>query len=228
MSEIEKLVTGRRKKFVKVKTAKGRKKSSTEWLQRQLNDPYVIAAQRMGYRSRATFKLIELDEKYSFLGKGKNIVDLGAAPGGWTQLAVTKNKGQGQVIGLDILEMDEIPGATIIQKDFTEDDAPDILKALLKGKADIVMSDMAANTVGHQQTDHLRIMSLVEMAYEFAKEVLEFDGVFIAKVFQGGAQKELLDDMKINFKKVAHFKPKSSRKNSPETYVIATGFKAKD
>ncbi len=227
MSEIEKQVTGRRKKFVKVKTAKGRKRGSTNWLQRQLNDPYVEAAKRMGFRSRAAFKLIELDEKYSFLGRGKSIVDLGAAPGGWTQLAVQRNKGQGQVIGLDILEMDDIEGATIIQKDFTEDDAPDMLKDILRGKADIVMSDMAANTVGHQQTDHLRIMALVEMAYEFAKEVLEVNGVFIAKVFQGGAQKELLDDMKANFAKVGHFKPKSSRKGSPETYVVATGFKAK-
>lgn len=227
MSEIEKQVTGRRKKFVKVKTAKGRKKSSTEWLQRQLNDPYVAAANRMGLRSRAAFKLIELDEKYSFLGRGKNIVDLGAAPGGWTELAVKRNKGQGQVIGIDILEMDDIPGATIIQKDFTEDDAPDILKSLLNGKVDIVMSDMAANTVGHQQTDHLRIMALVEMAYYFAKEVMADNGVFIAKVFQGGAQKDLLDDMKRSFTKVGHFKPKSSRKGSPETYVVATGFKAK-
>lgn len=181
----------------------------------------------MGYRSRAAFKLIQLDEKYKFLGKGKTIVDLGCAPGGWTQIAVLRNKGSGQVVGLDILETEPIAGAVTIQQDFTEADAADKLKALLHGEADIVMSDMAANTTGHQQTDHLRTIHLVELAYDFAKEVLADGGIFIAKVFQGGAEGELLADVKRNFAKVSHFKPAASRKESPETYLVAQGYRGK-
>ncbi len=220
-----KLVEGRHTLAVKVKTAKYKKKSSNQWLLRQLNDPYVSEAQRLGYRSRAAFKLIQLDEKYHFLGKGKNIVDLGCAPGGWTQIAVMRNKGQGKVIGIDILETAPIEGAQLICQDFTSDDAADKLKALLDGEADVVMSDMAANTIGHQQTDHLRTIALVEAAYDFAKQVLKKGGIFIAKVFQGGAEGELLADAKRNFEKVAHCKPSASRKESPETYFVAIGYK---
>lgn len=210
---------------VHVKTARYRRPSSTKWLERQLNDPYVAEAKRQGYRSRAAFKLIQLDEKYKFLGKGKTIVDLGCAPGGWTQVAVARNKGTGQVVGLDILETEPIVGATLICQDFTTEDAPDKLKALLNGPADVVMSDMAANTTGHQQTDHLRTIALVELAYAFAKEVLAPGGIFIAKVFKGGTEGELLKDMKQNFAKVAHAKPDASRKGSPEEYVVAIGFR---
>lgn len=218
-------VKSQRNLTVRVKTAKKRTNSSTRWLQRQLNDPYVSAAQDEGYRSRAAYKLIQLDEKYKFLGKGKTIVDLGCAPGGWTQVAVAKNKGKGQVVGVDILETPPVPGATLIQYDFTLPDAADKLKELLEGEADVVMSDMAANTIGHQKTDHLRTIALVELAYEFAKEVLAEGGIFIAKVFQGGAEGNLLLDVKKHFTKVAHFKPDASRKDSSETYLVATGFK---
>lgn len=220
-------VSGKHSLTVRVKTAKSKTKSSVRWLERQLNDPYVAEAKNKGYRSRAAFKLIQLDEKYKFLGKGKTIVDLGCAPGGWTQIAVDRNKGTGQVIGLDILETEAIDGATLICQDFTTADAPDKIKSLLNGKADIVMSDMAANTTGHQQTDHLRTIHLVELAYDFAKEILADDGIFISKVFQGGTEGDLLRDIKLNFKKVAHFKPDASRKGSPETYLVATGFKGK-
>lgn len=210
---------------VRVKTAKKRTISSTRWLQRQLNDDYVVKAQKEGYRSRAAYKLIQLDEKYKFLGKGKTIVDLGCAPGGWTQVAVARNKGTGQVIGLDILETPAIVGATLFQADFTADGADDLIKNILNGKADIVMSDMAANTIGHKQTDHLRTIGLVDLAYHFAKEVLADGGIFITKVFQGGAQQELLTNIKKDFEKVYHFKPDASRKQSSETYLVATGFK---
>ena len=225
MTKSAKLIRGCKTLTVRVKTSKYRKTSSNKWLERQLNDPYVLQSKRMGYRSRAAFKLIQLDEKYKFLGKGKTIVDLGCAPGGWTQVAVERNKGTGQVVGIDILETDPIAGATLICQDFTTDDAPDKLKALLNGPADIVMSDMAANTTGHQQTDHLRTIALVEAAYEFAKEVLNDGGIFIAKVFQGGAEGELLADMKKHFAKVSHFKPDASRQTSPEIYVVAQGYK---
>ena len=184
-------------------------KSSNKWLARQLNDPYVAESKRLGYRSRAAFKLIQLDEKYKFLGKGKRIVDLGCAPGGWTQVAVMRNKGAGKVVG------------------FTEDEAAEKLKILLDGEADIVMSDMAANTTGHQQTDHLRTIALVEIAYTFAKEVLAEGGIFIAKVFKGGAEAGLLADIKKNFRKVSHCKPDASRAGSPEEYLVAEGFKSK-
>ncbi|MBE6452002.1 MAG: RlmE family RNA methyltransferase [Alphaproteobacteria bacterium] len=218
-------IAGRHQLAVRVKTSKYRSKSSNKWLERQLNDPYVAESKRLGYRSRAAFKLIQLDEKYKFLGKGKTIVDLGCAPGGWTQIAVQRNKGSGQVVGLDILETEPIEGASLICMDFTLPDAPEQLKSLLKGDADIVMSDMAANTTGHQQTDHLRTIGLVEAAYEFAKEVLADGGIFIAKVFQGGAENSLLTDAKKNFNKVGHFKPDASRSSSPETYLICQGFK---
>ncbi len=228
LTQSAKVIRGRKALTVKVKTSKYKKASSNRWLERQLNDPYVAESKRLGYRSRAAFKLIQLDEKYKFLGKGKTIVDLGCAPGGWTQVAVERNKGQGQVVGIDILETTPIAGATMICQDFTTDDAPDKLKALLNGPADIVMSDMAANTTGHQQTDHLRTIGLVELAYDFAKEVLSVGGIFIAKVFQGGAEASLLADMKRNFSKVSHYKPDASRQGSPETYVVAQGFKKKE
>ena len=217
----------RNKPKTKVKTAKGRKNSSTRWLKRQLNDPYIQEAEKYGYRGRAAFKLKEIDEKINCLEAGKVIIDLGAAPGGWCQ--ITTEKGC-KVIAIDLLEMDEMPDVLNFQLDFMEDDAPDFLKAELEklspdGLADIVMSDMAPNTIGHKQTDHLRIMAVVEAAYYFAIEVLKPDGVFIAKVFQGGAQDAILKEMKKNFKSVKHIKPPASRKESAEQFVVAQGFK---
>jgi len=225
LTKSAKLVRGRKTLTVRVKTSKYRKTSSNRWLERQLNDPYVLESKQKGYRSRAAFKLIQLDEKFKFLGKNKTIVDLGCAPGGWTQIAVERLHGTGQIVGIDILETQPIEGAILICQDFTSEDAPDKLKAILNGEADVVMSDMAANTTGHQQTDHLRTIALVEAAYAFAKEVLKKGGIFIAKVFQGGAEGEMLADMKKNFNKVSHFKPDASRTTSPETYVVAQGFK---
>jgi len=210
---------------VRVKTGRGRKSSSTRWLQRQLNDPYVREANRLGYRSRALFKLKEIDEKQHLIKAGMTVVDLGAAPGGWSQYAA--DKGAKKVIGIDLLEIEEMPGVTFLQMDFTDDNAEEILIKELDGYADIVMSDMAANTIGHKQTDHIRIMGLVEMAYHFAVQVLKEDGVFLAKVFQGGAQSEILNVMKKDFKSVKHVKPPASRKDSAEQYVIATGFKGR-
>ncbi len=212
----------------RVKTARGRKNSSTRWLQRQLNDPYVVAAQREGYRSRAAYKLKELNDRFNFLKPGQRVVDLGCAPGGWTQIAVDiikPDKTGGQVVGIDLLEMDPVPGATNFVCDFTDNDAPDRIKAELGGPVDAVISDMAANTTGHGPTDHLRIIALLEMAYHFAQEVLAEDGVFVAKVFQGGAESELLAKMKQDFKIVRHAKPPASRKDSAEMYVVATGFR---
>lgn len=226
LTQSAKLIRGRKMLTVKVKTAKYNKPSSNRWLQRQLNDPYVAESKRLGYRSRAAFKLIQLDEKYHFLGKGKTIVDLGCAPGGWTQVAAQRNKGSGLIVGMDLLETAPIEGAILLQQDFTAPDAPEKIKALLNGMADIVMSDMAANTTGHQQTDHLRTLGLVEMAYAFAKEILAPGGIFIAKVFQGGTEAALLADMKKNFTKVTHFKPDASRQDSVEMYVVAQGRKA--
>ena len=227
LTKSAKEVRGRHQLTVRVKTSKYRDKSSNKWLARQLNDPYVAESKRLGYRSRAAFKLIQLDEKYKFLGKGKRIVDLGCAPGGWTQVAVMRNKGAGKEVGIDILETQPVEGATLIQQDFTEDEAAEKLKILLDGEADIVMSDMAANTTGHQQTDHLRTIALVEIAYTFAKEVLAEGGIFIAKVFKGGAEAGLLADIKKNFRKVSHCKPDASRAGSPEEYLVAEGFKSK-
>ncbi len=225
LSKSAKEVRGRHQLTVRVKTSKYRDKSSNKWLARQLNDPYVAESKRLGYRSRAAFKLIQLDEKYKFLGKGKRIVDLGCAPGGWTQVAVQRNKGAGIVVGIDLLETLPVAGATLIQQDFTEDGAAEKLKGILNGKADIVMSDMAANTTGHQQTDHLRTIGLVEIAYEFAKEVLAENGIFIAKVFKGGTEAQLLADIKKHFRKVSHCKPDASRAGSPEEYLVAEGFR---
>lgn len=225
LTQSAKQVRGRKMLAVKVKTAKYNSVSSNRWLQRQLNDPYVAEAKRLNYRSRAAFKLIQLDEKYHFLGKGKRIVDLGCAPGGWTQIAAQRNKGSGEIVGMDLLPTEPIAGAVLLQQDFTALEAPDMIKALLHGPADVVMSDMAANTTGVQNIDHLRSMGLVEAAYDFAKEILAVGGIFIAKVFQGGTESYLLNDMKQNFAKVTHYKPDASRQDSVETYVVAQGFK---
>ena len=226
---------GKRKLAVKVKSARGRKISSTRWLQRQLNDPYVQRAKDEGLRSRAAFKLIEIDDQYKLIRPGMTIVDLGAAPGGWSQVAAERAKsetgkgnGKGEVVAIDISEMEELPGVTLFHLDFMDETAPDILKGALKeGAADIVMSDMAAPATGHKQTDHLRIMSLAEAALEFAIEVLKPEGVFLAKVLQGGTEHELLRIMKQNFKKTRHVKPDASRADSSELYVMATGFKGR-
>ena len=217
----------RNKAKEKVKTAKGRKSSSTRWLKRQLNDPYIDKAAKDGYRGRAAYKLLELNEKLDFLKKGQIIVDLGAAPGGWCQIATHKGA---RVVAIDLLEMDELSGVDFIQMDFMDNDAPDRLKAMIKqynpdGLADAVLSDMAPNTTGHKQTDHLRIMAVVEAAYYFAKEVLKPNGIFVAKVFQGGAQNTLLAEMKRDFKTIKHIKPPASRKESSEQYLVAIGFK---
>ncbi len=214
----------------KVRTAKGRKLSSTRWLQRQLNDPYVAEARKQGYPSRAAFKLIELDEKFHFLKPGKRIVDLGAAPGGWTKVAVERSKPGGEnesgiVIALDINEMEPVSGATILLHDFLDEEAPNLLKEALGGQADIVLSDMAAPATGHAATDHLKIMALCEAALEFAYEVLAPEGVFIAKVLQGGTENEMLAAMKRDFRTVRHAKPPASRSDSAEMYVVATGYR---
>lgn len=222
--------TGSRGVFTRVRTAKGRKLSSTLWLERQLNDPYVAEARRLGYRSRAAFKLIEIDDKYHFLKPGGRIVDLGAAPGGWTQIAVARVKsesGKGEVVGIDLQEIEPIAGATLLVGDFLDDDAPDRLKAEMGGEANVVLSDMAAKASGHASTDHLKIMALCEVAYEFALEVLAPDGVFVAKVLQGGTEGEMLARMKTDFKTVKHAKPPSSRADSKELYLVALGFKGR-
>jgi 23S rRNA (uridine2552-2'-O)-methyltransferase len=216
---------GSRQLHVRVKTARGRKKSSTRWLQRQLNDPYVQMAREDGYRSRAAYKLIELNNKFDFLKNGKIIIDLGAAPGGWTQVAVEKVK-NGKIIGIDLQEIEPITGATLIQQDFMEDAAVAILEEAMGGKkADVILSDMAAPSCGHAATDHARIIALCETAFYFAKENLAPEGVFVAKILRGGTEKELLEEMKKCFKVVKHFKPESSRKDSAEMYVVAVGFR---
>ncbi|MDB5544757.1 MAG: rRNA methyltransferase [Hyphomicrobiales bacterium] len=212
---------------VRVKTAKKRTISSTLWLQRQLNDPYVLQAKKDGWRSRAAYKLIEMDERYHLLKPGQKIVDLGAAPGGWSQVAIKKVGSKGRVIGIDLLDIDPIPGVEFEVMDFLEDDAPDRLKATLGGLADGVLSDMAANTTGHKKTDHLRIVALAELAIHFATEVLAPGGFFMAKVFQGGTENALLDILKRGFKTVRHVKPEASRAGSAELYVLATGFKGR-
>ncbi|MBN9310016.1 RlmE family RNA methyltransferase [Devosia sp.] len=214
---------------VRVKTAKGRKIGSTLWLQRQLNDPYVARARTEGLRSRAAYKIKELDERYHLFKKGMRIVDLGAAPGGWSLVAapiVGSTEENPLIVGIDYLEMDPIPGVILLQKDFNDEDAPQALIDALGGhKADIVMSDMAAPTTGHRATDHLRIIGLVELAADFAIRVLAPGGTFIAKVFQGGTEHELLHLLKQNFTTTMHAKPKASRQDSAETYLIARGFK---
>ena len=208
----------------RVKTAKGRKISSIKWLERQLNDPYVKRAKAEGYRSRAAYKLLELDEKYHFLKGAERVVDLGIAPGGWTQV-VRKRLPKAAVVGIDLLPTDPIEGATILQMDFLAEDAPERLREALGGEADLVLSDMAANTVGHPQTDHLRTMALVEAGLEFAGEVLKPGGAYVAKVLAGGADNSLVAELKRRFTTVKHAKPPASRKGSSEWYVVAQGFK---
>jgi 23S rRNA (uridine2552-2'-O)-methyltransferase len=209
---------------VRVRSASGRTPASRAWLQRQLNDPYVAAAQTQGFRSRAAFKLIELDDKYHLLRPGMRVVDLGAAPGGWTQVAV--QRGAAQVLGLDLLPIEPVAGARFLQGDFNDPDMPARLTALLGGKADLVLSDIAPNTTGHAATDHIRIVALAELAFDFAVRTLAPGGAFVAKVFQGGSERQLLAPMKQAFAAVRHAKPPASRKESSELYVVATGYRA--
>jgi 23S rRNA (uridine2552-2'-O)-methyltransferase len=212
----------------RLKTARKRTLSSQKWLERQLNDPYVARAKREGYRSRAAYKLLEIDEKYHLLKPGQRVVDLGAAPGGWSQIAARKvgsAAGKGRVVGIDLLPIETMPGVEFLQLDFLDETAPERLVELLGGPADIVMSDMAANTTGHKKTDHLRIMGLAEAAIHFAREILAPGGAFVAKVFQGGTESQLLADLKRDFATVRHVKPAASRADSSELYVLATGFR---
>ena len=212
---------------VRVKTGKGRKLSSKLWLERQLNDPYVARAKREGYRSRAAFKLAEMDDKARFLKKGARVIDLGAAPGGWSQVAAIRvgAPGQGRVVAIDLLPMEPVAGVDFVQLNFLNHTAPDKLKGMLGGGADVVLSDMAANATGHRKTDHLRIMALVETAFEFAREVLAPGGTFLAKVLQGGTEGALLAALKRDFATVKHVKPPASRSDSAELYLLATGFR---
>ncbi|HZB61373.1 MAG TPA: RlmE family RNA methyltransferase [Microvirga sp.] len=209
----------------RVKTANKRSLSSQKWLERQLNDPYVARAKREGYRSRAAFKLLEIDEKFHILKPGQKIVDLGAAPGGWSQIAAKKVGPKGRIVGIDLLPIDPMAGVEFIQLDFLDESAPGRLVEMLGGPADLVMSDMAANTTGHKKTDHLRIIGLAEAAIYFAREVLAPGGAFVAKVFQGGTENQLLNDLKRDFAVVRHVKPAASRADSAELYVLATGFR---
>ena len=227
---------GQRELRVRVKTAKGRKLSSTLWLERQLNDPYVIRARKEGYRGRAAYKILELDDRYGFLKPGARVVDLGCAPGGWCQVAVGRvnalgqnpKKPVGRVLGVDLQEIEAISGAEIHQLDFLADGADEQVKAWLGGRADVVMSDMAAASSGHKGTDHLRIVALVEAALAFAFDVLEDGGTFVAKVLAGGAETEMQTQLKKNFRKVANVKPPASRADSSEKFVIAMGFRGRD
>jgi 23S rRNA (uridine2552-2'-O)-methyltransferase len=208
----------------RIRTAKGRKVSSTRWLERQLNDPYVRRAKAENYRSRAAYKLLELDERFGLLKGVKAAVDLGVAPGGWSQV-VRRKAPHAKIVGIDLLPTDPIEGVEILQMDFMDENAPERLREALGGSADLVLSDMAANTVGHQQTDHLRTMALVEAGLEFAKEILRPGGAYVAKVLAGGADSELVAELKRNFSSVKHAKPPASRKDSSEWYVVAQGFK---
>lgn len=215
-------------KNVLVKKRDKLSKSSAKWLERQLNDPYVAQAKAMGFRSRAAFKIIQMDEELKLFKQGQRIIDLGAAPGGWTQMAVKLTKPEtsgGRVVAIDYLDMTDIPGSTFIKLDFMDDDAPEQLKQAIGGKADVVLSDMAPPTIGHKETDHLRILSLAEAAYEFAKEVLNPGGTFLSKIFMGGTEKYLLDQLKKDFTKVKHVKPHASRSDSSEMYVVGLGFR---
>ncbi|MEO0783814.1 MAG: RlmE family RNA methyltransferase [Pseudomonadota bacterium] len=223
---------GQRDLKVKVKTARGRKLSSTLWLERQLNDPYVKRAQAEGYRGRAAFKIMELDDKFGFLKPGARVVDLGCAPGGWCQVAVPRvnalgnaGKPRGYILGIDLQEVEPIPGVELHQLDFMEDDADETVKGWLGGRADVVMSDMAAASSGHKQTDHLRIIALCEAAAYLAFDVLEEGGTFVSKVLAGGAEGELQKILKQRFTKVANVKPPASRSDSSEKFVVATGFR---
>ncbi len=231
-SKAGKLGSGRQL-TVRVKKAKKLSASSARWLQRQLNDPYVHAAKRDGYRSRAAYKLLQLDEKFSLIKPGMRIVDLGAAPGGWSQVlseivfASKKTEKKSQIIALDILPMDPLTDVIIFNTDFTTDEAPEQIRGALNGKADLVLSDMAAPTTGHNATDHLRIIGLAELAYDFARSILAPNGAFVCKLFQGGADKDLLATLKKDFASVKHAKPAASRSDSAETYVVAQGFRGK-
>ena len=211
----------------RLRTARGRSVSSQHWLQRQLDDPYVRRAKGEGYRSRAAFKLVEIDDKHGLLKPGMKVVDLGAAPGGWSQVAASRvgaGKG-GRVVAIDVLEIEPLTNVEFARLDFLDHDAPAQLKTMLGGKADVVLCDMAANTTGHRKTDHLKIMALVEAAAEFAREVLAPNGAFLAKVIQGGTEAQLLADLKRDFATVKHVKPPASRAGSAELYVLATGFR---
>jgi 23S rRNA (uridine2552-2'-O)-methyltransferase len=226
----EKRPGGGRALAQRLKTAKKRTLSSQKWLERQLNDPYVARAKREGYRSRAAYKLLDIDEKYHLLKPGQRVVDLGAAPGGWSQVAARKvgsPDGKGSVVGIDLLPIEPLPGVDFIMLDFLAPEAPDRIMELLGGPADIVMSDMAANATGHKRTDHLRIIGLAEAAAEFARAVLAPRGAFLAKVLQGGTESALLADLKRDFATVRHAKPAASRADSAELYVLATGFRGR-
>jgi len=219
---------GGRELKVRVRTGRGRSLSSKLWLDRQLNDPYVARAKREGFRSRAAYKLAEIDDKFHFLKSGARVVDLGAAPGGWSQVAASRvgaESGRGRVIAIDLLDMQSIPGVDFLQLDFLAEDAPDKLKAMAGGPVDVVLSDMAANATGHRKTDHLRIMGLAEAAAMFAREVLKPGGAFLAKVLQGGTEGALLADLKRDFATVKHVKPAASRSDSAELYVLAQGLR---
>lgn len=217
--------SGSRPLAVRVRSARRRKPSSTEWLKRQLNDPYVNEARRLGYRSRAAFKLIQLDDRFHLLGPGKRAVDLGCAPGGWSQVAAQRVGARGIVVGIDLNSCDPIPGALLLTGDFRQPDAADRVVEALGGAADLVLSDMAAPATGHAATDHLRIAALAEQAFGFARDILKPGGAFVAKVYQGGAAGELLAALKRAFGDVRHAKPAASRGESAETYVVATGFR---
>jgi len=216
---------GARELKVRVKSGKGRKLSSKLWLERQLNDPYVARAKREGFRSRAAFKLIEIDDKAHFLKKGARVVDLGAAPGGWSQVAAARAGTSGRVVAIDLLAIEPIAGVEFMQLDFLDSSAPERLKTALDGPADVVLSDMAANATGHARTDHLKIMALVEAATDFAREVTAPGGAFLAKVLQGGTEASLLSMLKRDYKSVKHIKPPASRADSAELYLLATGFR---
>jgi len=221
---------GRRELKTRVKTGKNRSLSSKLWLERQLNDPYVADAKREGYRSRAAYKLIEIDDKQHLFRPGMRVVDLGAAPGGWSQIAAKRvrageGSASGRVAAIDLLEMPAIPGVEFVQLDFLDNAAPDRLKTMLGGAADVVLSDMAANATGHRKTDHLRIMGLAEAAADFAGEALAPGGAFLCKVLQGGTETALLAKLKRDFKSVKHVKPAASRADSAELYLLATGFR---
>jgi 23S rRNA (uridine2552-2'-O)-methyltransferase len=216
---------GRGERDLAVRVKGNRSLSSRRWLERQLNDPYVARARREGYRSRAAFKLTEIDDKHRFLKPGQRVIDLGAAPGGWSQVAAKRVGEGGRVVAIDLLAMDAIPGVEFLQLDFLDAAAPERLKQMLGGPADVVLSDMAANTTGHKRTDHLKIVALVEAAAEFAGEILAPGGTFLAKVIQGGTEAALLADLRRDFASVKHVKPAASRADSAELYVLATGFR---